>query len=65
MKTIPQVNDVADIEVENFCHIDSFQMSANLAFSLITRVNENLSRVDVTGVLELLRLLVRTGELEV
>lgn len=50
VKMVPQAKNIADIEVENFCNIGSFQLSIDLAFRLIKRINEILDRPDVSGV---------------
>ena len=47
---LPQVAGVAQIEVENFATIPSFDMSVQFAFGLTRRINELLARTDVAGV---------------
>jgi L-asparaginase len=50
LEMLPQLGDVAAIEVDNFATIPSFDMSVEFAFSLARRINELLTRSDVTGV---------------
>jgi L-asparaginase len=47
---LPQVGDAAEIEVDNFATIPSFDMSVQFAFGLARRINELHARPDVTGV---------------
>jgi L-asparaginase len=47
---LPQVADVAELEVENFATIPSFDMSVQFAFGMARRVGELLARADVAGV---------------
>jgi L-asparaginase len=50
VRMVPQAKDIADIEVENFCNIGSFQLSLDLAFGLVKRVNDILTHQNVAGV---------------
>jgi len=50
LETLPQVGEAADIELDNFATIPSFDMSVQFAFSMATRINEILMRPDVAGV---------------
>ena len=50
LEMLPQVGSVAQIEVENFATIPSFDMSVQFAFGLTRRINEVLARTDVAGV---------------
>lgn len=50
LEMLPQVGSVAQIEVENFATIPSFDMSVQFAFGLSRRINEVLARSDVAGV---------------
>jgi L-asparaginase len=50
LEMLPQVGNVAQIEVENFATIPSFDMSVQFAFGLSRRINEMLARSDVAGV---------------
>ncbi len=50
VKMVPQAKDIADIEVENFCNVGSFQLSLDLAFGVVKRVNDILTHQDVAGV---------------
>jgi L-asparaginase len=50
LKMLPQVRSFADIEVDNFATIPSFDMSVQFAFGLAGRINQLLARPDVTGV---------------
>jgi L-asparaginase len=50
LETLPQVAGAAQIEIENFATIPSFDMSVQFAFKLARRVNEVLARTDVAGV---------------
>ena len=47
---LPQVADVAELEVENFATIPSFDMTVQFAFGMAHRVGELLGRADVAGV---------------
>ena len=47
---LPQVSEGADLEVDNFATIPSFDMSVQFAFGLARRIDELLARPDVTGV---------------
>ncbi|PWT72938.1 MAG: asparaginase [Proteobacteria bacterium] len=49
LEALPQVGEVAEIEIENFATIPSFDMSVQFAYRLARRVNEVLSRADVAG----------------
>src|SRR4249920_2925087 len=50
VKMLPQVGDVAAIEVDNFATIPSFDMTVQFAFGLARRIDEVLARPDVAGV---------------
>jgi L-asparaginase len=50
VKMLPQVGDIAAIEVDNFATIPSFDMTVQFAFGLAGRIDEVLARPDVTGV---------------
>lgn len=50
VKMLPQLGNFADIEVDNFATIPSFDMSVQFAFGLAGRINQHLTRPDVTGV---------------
>ena len=50
LEMLPQVGGVAQIEVENFATIPSFDMSVQFAFGLTRRINEVLARTDIAGV---------------
>ena len=50
LEMLPQVGSVAQIEVDNFATIPSFDMSVQFAFGLSRRINEVLARSDVAGV---------------
>jgi L-asparaginase len=47
---LPGVGAVADLEVDNFLTISSFQMDAGTALKLVCRIGETLRRPDVAGV---------------
>jgi L-asparaginase len=47
---VPQLAEIADIEVDDFATVPSFDMSAEFAFQLASRVNRQLARDDVAGV---------------
>jgi L-asparaginase len=47
---VPQLTDVAAIEVDDFATVSSFDLSAELAFRLASRVNQHLARAEVGGV---------------
>jgi hypothetical protein len=47
---LPQVGDIAAIEVDNFATIPSFDMTVQFAFGLARRIDEVLARPDVAGV---------------
>jgi L-asparaginase len=46
----PQLAEIAEIEVDDFATVPSFDMSAEFAFQLACRVNRQLARDDVAGV---------------
>jgi L-asparaginase len=50
LEMLPRVGDFAQVEVENFATIPSFDMSVQFAFGLTRRINEVLARTDVAGV---------------
>ncbi len=50
LEMVPRAKDIADIEVENFCNIGSYQLSPDIAFGLVMRINEIFDRPDVIGV---------------
>ena len=50
LEMLPQVGDVAAIEVDNFATIPSFDMTVQFAFGLARRIDEVLARPDVAGV---------------
>jgi L-asparaginase len=47
---VPQLAEVAAIEIDDFATVPSFDMSAELAFRLAARINLQLARADVAGV---------------
>ena len=47
---VPQLAEVAEIEVDDFATVPSFDMSAEFALGLAGRVNQQLARADVAGV---------------
>jgi L-asparaginase len=47
---VPQLAEIAAIEVDDFATVSSFDMPAELAFLLAGRINQQLARDDVTGV---------------
>jgi L-asparaginase len=47
---VPQLADVAELEVDDFATVPSFDMSADFAFGLAGRINQQLARADVAGV---------------
>jgi L-asparaginase len=49
LRALPQVGEVAQIEIENFATMPSFDMTVQFAFSLATRINQVLARSDVQG----------------
>jgi L-asparaginase len=50
LQALPQAGEVADIEIENFATMPSFDMTVQFAFTLANRINEVLARGDVQGV---------------
>jgi L-asparaginase len=50
VRMLPQVAKVAQLEVENFATIPSFDMSVPFAFDLARRIEQVLARSDVAGV---------------
>jgi L-asparaginase len=46
---VPRLAEIAAIEVDDFATVSSFDMSAELAFRLAERINQQLARTDVTG----------------
>ncbi|MGH8676910.1 MAG: asparaginase [Burkholderiales bacterium] len=47
---LPEVAEVAAVEVQDFASIPSYEMSVQFAFGLAGRINEVLGRPDVAGV---------------
>jgi L-asparaginase len=47
---IPQLEDVAELEIDDFATMSSFNMSVDDAYRLAMRVNEQLARDEVAGV---------------
>jgi L-asparaginase len=47
---VPHLAEIAEIEVDDFATVPSFDMSADFAFELAGRVNQQLARADVAGV---------------
>jgi L-asparaginase len=47
---VPQLAEIAEIEVDDFATVPSFDMTADFAFELARRVNRQLARADVAGV---------------
>ena len=47
---VPQLAEVAAIEVDDFATVSSFDMPTELAFRLAGRVNQHLARDEVAGV---------------
>jgi L-asparaginase len=47
---VPQLTEIAAIEVDDFATVPSFDLPAELAFRLAGRINQQLARADVTGV---------------
>src|SRR5215468_8310219 len=50
LQSLPQVAEVARIEIENFATMPSFDMSVQFAFGLAMHINELLARSEVQGV---------------
>lgn len=50
LEMVPRAKDIAGIEVENLCNIGSYQLSPDIAFRLVRRIDEILDRPDVMGV---------------
>ena len=50
LQALPGVGEVAEIEIENFATMPSFDMSVQFAFGLAMRINEVLARSEVHGV---------------
>ena len=50
LKMLPRVDQFAEIEVQDFATIPSYEMSVQFAFNLAKQVNETLGRPDVAGV---------------
>jgi L-asparaginase len=48
--TLPGIQDVATVEVEDFASVPSFDMSIGFAHEMARRINEILARPDVSGV---------------
>lgn len=48
---LPEITDVADVEVENLATVPSFDFSIDFAFRMATHLNETLARSDVSGAL--------------
>jgi len=49
LQMLPQVSEVAQLEIENFATIPSFDMSVQFAFGLARRVGEVLARSEIAG----------------
>lgn len=47
---LPEVAEIAEIEVQDFASMPSYEMSVQFAFGLAGRINEILARPDVAGV---------------
>jgi L-asparaginase len=47
---VPGLAAVADLEIDDFATVSSFDMSTALAFALSRRINQQLARAEVTGV---------------
>jgi L-asparaginase len=47
---VPQLGDVAAIEVDDFATVPSFDLPAELAFQLAGRINQHLAHAEVSGV---------------
>ena len=47
---VPQLGDVADLEIDDFATIPSFDLTIEAAHRLAMRVNEQLAREEVSGV---------------
>jgi L-asparaginase len=47
---VPQLADVAALEIDDFATVSSFDMPTDLAFRLAGRVNQHLARDEVAGV---------------
>jgi L-asparaginase len=50
LRLLPTAAEVADIELDNFATVPSFDMSVPFAFSMAMRANALLARPDVSGV---------------
>ena len=46
---VPQLAEIAAIEIDDFATVSSFDMPAELAFRLAGRINHHLARDDVAG----------------
>ena len=47
---VPQLTEIAPIELDDFATVPSFDLPAELAFRLAGRINQHLARADVAGV---------------
>jgi L-asparaginase len=47
---VPQLSEIAAIEVDDFATVSSFDLPVDLAFRLAGRINQQLARADVSGV---------------
>jgi L-asparaginase len=47
---VPELAAVAELEIDDFATVSSFDMSSALAFSLSRRINQQLARAEVAGV---------------
>src|SRR6185503_6661867 len=50
LEALPKVGEVAQLEIENFATMPSFDMTVEFAFGLARRINEVLVRPEVDGV---------------
>jgi L-asparaginase len=47
---VPQLTEIAALEVDDFATVPSFDLRAELAFRLAGRINQQLARAEVAGV---------------
>jgi L-asparaginase len=50
IRSVPQLADIAELEIDDFATVSSFDMSAEFAHRLAGRINERLARDGVSGV---------------
>ena len=50
IRSVPQLAEIADLEIDDFATVSSFDMSVEFAHRLSGRINQQLARSEVSGV---------------